>query len=319
LKEDFMLDRIEYFLTLAEEKNITHAAKRLYVSQQCLSAYLKELEEEYGVQLFYRKPQFGLTPAGETFYRAAQQMQLLNKDVKSQLQNRVYDSSGHLIIGVHSSRSASIMPYVMENFWEEFPNIKVDVVDGHTKLFERLLRDGEIDMFIGVNPAKNPKLEQTLLMDEGVYITISDTILRKYFYYDYPRCLERFEQGVSLEEFSGVPFIFTNENSNLYTVLNAYLIQAGIELNICMTTNNGPLRTEMTAMGYGASISAGMRLLDIAERNNSLPPDAKLFTFPIIDIPPSKICLVCRKGIYRTAYFEKFASEMISCFKENFK
>lgn len=66
-----MLDRIEYFLTLAEEKNITHAAKRLYVSQQCLSAYLKELEEEYGVQLFYRKPQFMLTPAGETFYRAA--------------------------------------------------------------------------------------------------------------------------------------------------------------------------------------------------------------------------------------------------------
>ena len=89
-----VLDRIEYFLTLAEEKNITHAAKRLYVSQQCLSAYLKELEEEYGVQLFYRKPQFMLTPAGETFYRAAQQMQLLNKDVKSQLQNRAYDSQG---------------------------------------------------------------------------------------------------------------------------------------------------------------------------------------------------------------------------------
>jgi len=44
-----VLDRIEYFLTLAEEKNITHAAKRLYVSKQCLSAYLKELEEEYGV------------------------------------------------------------------------------------------------------------------------------------------------------------------------------------------------------------------------------------------------------------------------------
>jgi DNA-binding transcriptional LysR family regulator len=313
-----VLDRIEYFLTLAEEKNITHAAKRLYVSQQCLSAYLKELEEEYGVQLFYRKPQFMLTPAGETFYRAAQQMQLLNKDVKSQLQNRAYDSQGQLLVGVHSSRSATIMPSVMKEFWTQFPNIKVDVVDGNTKLFERLLLDGDIDMFIGVNPAKNLKLEQIPLLDEGVYITISDSMVRKYFYYDYPGCLERFEQGVSLEEFLHVPFIFTNEDSNIYTVLNAYLIQLGLALNIRMTTNNGALRTEMTAMGYGASISAEIRLLDIAEKNNLLPPDAKLFTFPIVDIPLSRICLVYRKGIYKTAYFEKFASEVVAYFKENF-
>ena len=74
----------------------------------------------------------------------------------------------------------------------------------------------------------------------------------------------------------------------------------------------------MTAMGYGASISAEIRLLDIAEKNNLLPPDAKLFTFPIVDIPLSKICLVYRKGIYKTAYFEKFASEVVAYFKENF-
>ncbi len=107
-------------------------------------------------------------------------------------------------------------------------------------------------------------------------------------------------------------------DENIYTVLNAYLIQLGLALNIRMTTNNGALRTEMTAMGYGASISAEIRLLDIAEKNNLLPPDAKLFTFPIVDIPLSKICLVYRKGIYKTAYFEKFASEVVAYFKENF-
>lgn len=314
-----MLDRIEYFLVLAEEKNITRAAKRLFVSQQCLSAYLKELEESYGVTLFYRKPQLALTAAGEIFYRAAQQMQMLDTDVKAQLHNTSRDCAGKLAIGVHSSRSASIMPSVMKKFWTKYPNVKVDVVDGHTKHFESLLQDGEIDMFIGINPAKNPKAEQILLMDEGVYITISDGTLRRYFFHEYPRCLERFQNGVSLDEFLGVPFIFTNERSNLYTVLQAHLIQRGIALNIIMTTNNGLLRTEMTAMGYGASISAGMRLLDVAKKNDMLPPDTKLFSFPINDIPsPSKIFLVYRKGIYKTAYFEEFVSTLISCFHDNF-
>ncbi len=45
---------LQYFLAAAEEKNFTHAARRLYISQQSLSGHVAKLEEELGVPLFER-------------------------------------------------------------------------------------------------------------------------------------------------------------------------------------------------------------------------------------------------------------------------
>ena len=45
---------LQYFLAAAEEKNITHAARKLYISQQSLSGHIAKLEEELGVSLFQR-------------------------------------------------------------------------------------------------------------------------------------------------------------------------------------------------------------------------------------------------------------------------
>ena len=40
---------IKYFIAIAEEQNISAAARKLYVSQQSLSEHLKKLETEIGV------------------------------------------------------------------------------------------------------------------------------------------------------------------------------------------------------------------------------------------------------------------------------
>ena len=58
---------LQYFLAAAEEKNFTHAARRLYISQQSLSGHVAKLEEELGVPLFERGPELKLTYAGERF------------------------------------------------------------------------------------------------------------------------------------------------------------------------------------------------------------------------------------------------------------
>ena len=42
---------LHYFVTIAQEKNITRAAERLLITQPTLSRQLKELEEGLGVSL----------------------------------------------------------------------------------------------------------------------------------------------------------------------------------------------------------------------------------------------------------------------------
>ena len=59
------LRALHYFVVVAEELNITRAAERLNMSQPPLSAQIKSLEEELGVQLFIRgKRHLTITDAG---------------------------------------------------------------------------------------------------------------------------------------------------------------------------------------------------------------------------------------------------------------
>lgn len=63
------INQIKQVLTIAEEKNFTNAAKKLFISQPSLSKSIKLLEEELGVELFERNP-IKLTHAGVgKFYR----------------------------------------------------------------------------------------------------------------------------------------------------------------------------------------------------------------------------------------------------------
>lgn len=64
--------RIQYLLTVAQEQNITTAAKKLYISQPALSRMILDLEQELGTPLFIRERNaLRLTQAGAVYLRDA--------------------------------------------------------------------------------------------------------------------------------------------------------------------------------------------------------------------------------------------------------
>ena len=103
------LRALRYFVVVAEELNITHAAERLGMSQPPLSSQIKSLEEELGVQLFVRgKRSLTITDAGLHLYRRACQMLELSDQTMQELQS-LDGLSGDLNISLVEGRA----PYLL--------------------------------------------------------------------------------------------------------------------------------------------------------------------------------------------------------------
>ena len=69
------LAQLRYAITVAEAASMSEAARNLFISQPSLSASIRELEEEIGVELFRRTNRgISLTPEGEEFIGYARQV-----------------------------------------------------------------------------------------------------------------------------------------------------------------------------------------------------------------------------------------------------
>ena len=85
------LTQLEYFCVAARYHNITKAAKELFVTQPSISNAIKALEEEFGVNLFFRNNnKLTLTPEGEIFYKSAEELLAHADSVESEFHELRY-------------------------------------------------------------------------------------------------------------------------------------------------------------------------------------------------------------------------------------
>lgn len=119
---------LQYFLTIAEEENITKAAEKLNMSQPPLSRQLKQFENELGVVLFERgKRKMQLTEAGYFLKNRGKEILELIEKTKDQLRERCDGTSGTISIGTIETSGASILPLLISQFNKEFPKVSFDI------------------------------------------------------------------------------------------------------------------------------------------------------------------------------------------------
>ena len=96
---------LQYFVTVADELNVTKAAEKLYISQQSLSNQIIKLENELGVKLFARNPGLKLTYAGDRLYKSARHILDLHNQMLSEIEDIKDNKKGKLRIGIsHTNR-----------------------------------------------------------------------------------------------------------------------------------------------------------------------------------------------------------------------
>ncbi|MDJ0535876.1 MAG: LysR substrate-binding domain-containing protein [Xenococcaceae cyanobacterium MO_207.B15] len=141
------LQDLEYFIAVAEERNFSRAAERLYIPQPYLSNKIKALEKKVDVQLLNRKKRpLELTQAGQVFFKEACSILVQLKQTIELTQKMGRGEVGCLNIGFTSSIANSVLPDILNAFRIDFSKVELNCRQMASDLQIQGLREGQIDV-----------------------------------------------------------------------------------------------------------------------------------------------------------------------------
>ncbi|WP_199614258.1 LysR family transcriptional regulator [Paenibacillus alkalitolerans] len=148
------------FYWAAKTGSLSQAAKVLYLTQPTVSHAIKQLEEGFGVTLFFRNSKgVELTQEGAVLYSYIEQSQILISLAEEKITALKNLESGELRIGGSDSLFKHyLLPY-LEQFHENHPGIKLHLHHGTTPEIITFLKEGKIDLGVVRMPIIDPQLE----------------------------------------------------------------------------------------------------------------------------------------------------------------
>lgn len=235
------------FLYAAEEKSISKAASRAFVSQQCASKHIQNLESRYGVPLIQRRPHFALTEAGQALFATLQQIHLLESGVAEHIAELGGGSTGTLAIGINASRARLLLPDVLHEYRQSYPKVRLSVYSNDTARLAQMLLQGKLDLIVGVNTAAEPRFHVTPLLTESVYFVAAPQLLQRFL----PE-VDPAQPALPLALVCRLPLCLNLPGSTLTELLSRCAAQYNISLQADVVTSDYDLQLALCrAAGSG--------------------------------------------------------------------
>jgi DNA-binding transcriptional LysR family regulator len=148
------LRQLEYFLRVAQRRNISTAASELNITQPTLTKSIKLLEDQLGVKLFDRLPRgVALTSFGTTLKRHAEAIHVQMKDAGDEITALRNGTFGTVRIGAGPAWLRRHLPLAVAKTIAKHPDIHVQIDGSFDETLLRSLRQGELDFVVAEIPA----------------------------------------------------------------------------------------------------------------------------------------------------------------------
>jgi LysR family transcriptional regulator, hydrogen peroxide-inducible genes activator len=166
------LRALGYLAALAETRHFGKAAERCFVSQPTLSAQLKKLEDQLGVQLVERGQQVRLTDIGERVVERALRVLDEAREIEELARNFQDPLAGDVRIGLIPTVGPYLLPHIAGPLHERFPRLKLLLLEYQTHALIELLKSGEIDVGILALPIPPERLVTRTLYVESFQVAL---------------------------------------------------------------------------------------------------------------------------------------------------
>lgn len=224
---------------IAETRNLTKAAYKLFVSQPALSRQLREIEQRLGTDLFVRtKKSMILTKTGEQLLQTADIVLKEMDRAEREIAKTVFGEHGIVRIGVNCILSFQWIPSVISQFQEIYPNITIEI--NSSRRVTKELLSNEFDLVITSYAISHGSIGTTLLFEDEVVVIMPP---------QHPWHTKKF---ITEKDFQGARLISIFDKSQ--DLFHQYLSASGIVLDRFMQIDQPGAVIELVKAGLGVSI-----------------------------------------------------------------
>lgn len=234
------LDLYRIFNVVSGNKSFSKAAQELYMTQSAVSQAIMKLENELGIQLFYRTSKgIVLTNEGK----------LLNEYINSALgminagEEKLLEinklNTGQLRIAVGDTISRYFLLPYLEDFHARYPGIRLNILNGTTSEICDYIKSGKADVGLCNLPIQDENL-QIIPCKEVQDIFVCGDKFKKIT-----------EKPVSFEYLMKMPLIFLERKSNSRVYVENFLKEKGFQISPAFELGSHDLVLEFTKINLG--------------------------------------------------------------------
>jgi len=238
-----MIDKLQFFLTLAREKHFGRAAEECGITQPTLSAAIRQLEGELGVMLVNRGSRYqGLTPEGQRVLEWARRIVGDARTMKEEMRAARSGLSGHVRIAAIPT-ALSLIPKITAPFQEKHPDVTFSIQSTTSLQVMSQLENLETD--IGITYLDNEPL--------GRVVTVP-LIEERYYLVTARRAAPAGRASITWAEASRMPLCLLTADMQNRRIINRHISEAGAKVEPRLESNSMIVLFTHVLTGRWASI-----------------------------------------------------------------
>ena len=234
-----MIDKLEMFIALAREGHFGRAAISLNIAQPTLSAGIKQLEDQLGVQLVHRGSRYGgLTPEGQTTLKWAKRITADARQLREEMRATRQGLTGELRLGVIPT-AQNWAARLSTAFARKHPKVRFTILSRTSREIMQMLENFQTDA--GISYLDNEPLGKvdTATLYEETYLLVC------------PRNSPFSKRDeVGWEELADEPLALLTPDMQNRRIVNQQFAEAGVSPRTVIESNSVVALVESAASGH---------------------------------------------------------------------
>jgi LysR family transcriptional regulator, regulator for metE and metH len=165
---------LKLIVAVSEEKSVTRASERLFLSQSALSHQLIDIESALGTPLFHRlNKKMILTQAGERVLQSARRILADLEETEADIKRIATNKQGSLRISTACYTCYNWLPLILKSFSQLFPEVEVKIVIEATRRPIPVLLEGKLDLAITSDYEPDKRLCYRPIFEDELLVIMS--------------------------------------------------------------------------------------------------------------------------------------------------